>query len=315
MTRYIGRRLTEVVPTVLGIGILTFLIVRLLPGDPAAFMAGDGIGAEQLQAVRERLGLDEPLGVQLLQYLGGLATLDFGTSLLTNIPVREMLLSALPVTIVVATAAMVLGTLLAIPLGAMAAHHGWRGRKLIDQGMTWSAMVVDQMPSFWLGLIFMLVFVLQLGWFPATGPVTWDDPGTLVIRLLPAILILAAGQVASIARITRTSVRDQLDEDYVRTARSLGQPGLSVLFGQVIRNGMLPVSTAMGLSFGRLLGGTVILESIFALPGLGTLLVNSINGRDYPIVQAVVFVYALMFVLINLVTDLAYRFIDPRVRY
>jgi ABC-type dipeptide/oligopeptide/nickel transport system permease component len=314
MTRYIARRLTEVVPTVLGIALLTFLIVRLLPGDPATFMAGDGISAEQLAAVRARLGLDQPLGTQLLDYLRGVLTFDFGNSLLTNVPVRDLLLRALPVTIAIATAAMVLGTLLAVPLGAIAAHHGSRGRKLLDQGLTWTAMVVDQMPSFWLGLIFMLVFVLQLGWLPATGPVPWDDPVTLVLRLLPAVLILAAGQVASIARITRAAVRDQLDEDYVRTARSLGQPGLSVLFRQVTRNGMLPVVTAMGLSFGRLLGGTVILETIFALPGLGTLLVNAINSRDYPIVQAVVFVYALTFVLINLATDLAYRSIDPRVR-
>ena len=315
MTRYVLQRLLEVLPTVVGIALLTFLIVRLLPGDPAAFIAGDNLSAADLAAVRERLGLDAPLYTQLVEYLGGVAQLDFGTSILTNLPVRELLLHALPVTVAVAVAAMLLGTVVAVPLGAIAAYQGWRGRRILDQGLTWVAMVVDQMPSFWLGLIFILVFVLGLGWFPATGDVPWDEPWALLLRLLPAILILAAGQVASIARITRTAVRDVLDEDYIRTARSLGQPGLSTLFRQAVRNGLLPVVTAMGLSFGRLLGGTVILEAIFALPGLGTLLVNAINGRDYPIVQGVVFVYALMFVLTNLATDLTYRYIDPRVRF
>jgi peptide/nickel transport system permease protein len=315
VTRYVLRRLLEVLPTVVGIALLTFLIVRLLPGDPAAFIAGDNLSAADLAAVRERLGLDAPLYAQLVEYFGGVVWLDFGSSILTNLPVRELLLNALPVTVTVAVAAMLLGTLIAVPLGAIAAYQGWRGRRILDQGLTWVAMVVDQMPSFWLGLIFILVFVLGLGWFPATGEVPWDEPGALFLRLLPAILILAAGQVASIARITRTAVRDVLDEDYIRTARSLGQPGLSTLFRQAVRNGLLPVVTAMGLTFGRLLGGTVILEAIFALPGLGTLLVNAINGRDYPIVQGVVFVYALMFVLTNLATDLTYRYIDPRVRF
>jgi peptide/nickel transport system permease protein len=145
--------------------------------------------------------------------------------------------------------------------------------------------------------------------------VPWDDPGELILRLLPAVLILAANQVANIVRLTRTSVRDVLDEDYIRTATSLGESGLSTLFRQATRNGMLPVVTALGLSFGRLLGGTIILETIFALPGLGTLLVNAINSRDYPVVQGVVFVYALLFVLTNLATDLSYRRIDPRVRF
>jgi len=315
VTAYTLRRLAEVVPTVAGITLLTFLIIRLIPGDPAEFIAGDNLSAENLAAVRERLGLDQPITRQLADYVLGVCRLDFGTSLLTNLPVSTLIATALPVTIVLAVSGMVLGTLIAIPLGALAAYQGWRGRKLLDQAMTWCAMVVDQMPSFWLGLIFMLVFVLHLGWFPATGPVSWDDPGALVLRLLPAVLILGVDQVASLSRITRTSVRDVLDEDYIRTARSLGESGLSTLFRQAVRNGLLPVVTAMGLSFGRLLGGTVILESIFALPGLGTLLVNAINGRDYPIVQGVVFIYALLFVLLNLATDITYRRIDPRVRY
>lgn len=312
---YVLRRLAEVIPTVLGIAVVTFLIVRLLPGDPASFIAGDNLGAAEIAAVRERLGLDQSLLAQFGDYLGGMVRLDFGTSIITNLSVRDLLWSALPVTVVVATAGMLIGTLIAVPVGALAAYLSWRGRKGLDQGLTWSAMVVDQMPSFWVGLLFMLFFVLKLGWFPATGPVEWSSPGSLAMRLAPAVLVLASTQIATIARITRTSVREVLDEDYIRTARAFGQPGLSTLFRQALRNGMLPVITAMGLSFGRLLGGTVILESIFALPGLGTLLVSSINGRDYPIVQGVVFVYALMFVLTNLVTDLAYRKIDPRVRF
>lgn len=315
MGRYAARRLVEVLPTVLGIAVLTFLIVRLLPGDPAAFMAGDNLGEDEIQAVRERLGLDQAIPAQFVEYLRNLVRLDFGSSLITNIPVRDLLWAAMPVTIVVATAGMLLGTLIAVPLGALAAYLSWRGRRGLDQGLTWSAMIVDQMPSFWVGLLFMLFFVLKLGWFPATGPVEWGDPVSLALRLAPAVLVLASTQIATIARITRTSVREVLDEDYIRTARAFGQSGMSTLFRQALRNGMLPVVTAMGLSFGRLLGGTVILEAIFALPGLGTLLVGSINGRDYPIVQGVVFVYALMFVMTNLATDLAYRKIDPRVKF
>lgn len=309
------RRVGEVVPTVIGLAVVSFLVMRLLPGDPAAFIAGDNLGADELESVRRRLGLDQPLPVQLGQYLLGAARLDFGHSIFTNIEVRTLLLGALPVTVLIAIASMLLGTLLAIPLGALSAYQGWRGARLIDQAITWAAMIVDQVPSFWLGLIFMLLFVLRLGWFPATGPVPWDDPAGLALRMLPVVLILATGQVAKILRITRASVREVLDEDYIRTASSLGQGGLSILFGQATRNGLLPVVTAMGLSFGHMLGGTVILETIFALPGLGTLLVNGINSRDYPVVQGVIFVYGVLFVLTNLVTDLSYRRIDPRVRF
>jgi peptide/nickel transport system permease protein len=309
------RRVVEVVPTVIGLAVVSFLIMRLLPGDPAAFIAGDTLGAAELETVRQRLGLSEPLPVQLGQYLLGAATLDFGHSIFTNIEVRTLLLGALPVTVLIALASMLLGTVLAIPLGALSAYHGWRGARLVDQAITWAAMIVDQVPSFWLGLVFMLFFVLQLGWFPATGPVPWDDPAGLALRVLPVVIILATGQVAKILRITRSSVREVLDEDYIRTAQSLGQGGISILFSQATRNGLLPVVTSMGLSFGQLLGGTVILETIFALPGLGTLLVNGVNSRDYPVVQGVIFVYGLLFVLTNLITDLSYRRIDPRVRF
>ena len=313
--RYLARRLAEVIPTVLGIAVVTFLILRLLPGDPAAFIAGDSIGEAELAAVRERLGLNQPLPQQLADYLKGAVTLDFGASIFTNIPVRTLLFRALPVTLAIAAGSMLLGTLIAVPLGSLTAYSGWRGKRLRDQAVTGFAMAIDQIPSFWLGLVFMLVFVLQLGWFPATGPVNWDDPGGVLLRLLPAILILTTGQVAKILRLTRASVSEVLDEDYIRTAVALGASGMSTLFTQATRNGLLPVVTALGLSFGQLLGGTVILESIFALPGMGTLLVNGINSRDYPIVQGVVFLYGLLFVLTNLLTDLSYRRIDPRVRF
>lgn len=312
---YLMRRLAEVVPTVLGIAVVTFLILRLLPGDPAAFIAGDSIGEAELVAVRERLGLNQPLPHQLVDYLTGAVTLDFGASLFTNIQVRTLLFQALPVTLAIASGSLLLGTLIAVPLGSLTAYSGWRGKRAGDRAVTGIAMAIDQIPSFWLGLVFMFVFVLQLGWFPATGPVNWDDPGGVLLRLLPAILILTTGQVAKILRLTRASVSDVLDEDYIRTSVALGAGGMSTLFTQATRNGLLPVVTALGLSFGQLLGGTVILETIFALPGMGTLLVNGINSRDYPIVQGVVFLYGLLFVLTNLLTDLSYRRIDPRVRF
>lgn len=314
MGRYVVVRLVEIIPTIFGIAIVTFLMMRMLPGDPASFIAGDAMGAAELEAIRSRLGLDQPLPIQLVDYLLGVLTFDFGYSIFTNVPVRDLIFQAAPITIVTSLVAMVLGTLVAIPLGSVTAYQGWRKRNILDQVITWIVMIIDQLPSFWLGLLFMLWFVLGAGWFPATGSVNWDDPVGVTLRLAPVIIILALGQVASIARITRATVRDVLDEDYIRTAKATGESGMSTLFRQATKNGMLPVVTALGLSFGRLLGGTVILETVFALPGLGSLLVNSINARDYPIVQGVVFIYALFFVVTNLVTDLSYRTIDPRVR-
>lgn len=314
MKHYLVRRLAQLVPTVLGIVTLVFLMLRLLPGDPATFMAGENVGQEALEALRARLGLDQPLGQQYLSYLWQVARLDLGQSVVTSLPVRDLVAGALPVTLLIGSLSLLAGFAISVPLGTVTAFLASKGRGALDQGLIWLAMLIDVMPSFWLGLLFMLLFTLLLGWLPATGSVDFGDPLGLARRIALPVGVLAIAQVATVARITRTAVLEVLNEDYVRTARAMGAEELPVLFRHALPNAALPVVTIAGLSFGRLLGGTVIIEAIFALPGMGTLLVNGINGRDYPVVQGVVLLYALLFSLVNLGTDLLYTRIDPRVK-
>jgi ABC-type dipeptide/oligopeptide/nickel transport system permease component len=314
MGTYLQQRLTQTIPTLLGIVTLVFLMLRLLPGDPAAFIAGDNVGEEALAAVREKLGLDRPLHLQYLGYLGQLIQGNLGDSVITGIPVATVLSSALPTTALIGGLALVLSFAVAIPLGALAALTASKGRSVIDHAVTISALVVDVVPGFWLALIFMLIFTLQLGLFPATGPLSPSDPGALAARLVLPVAVLALGQIASIARITRAAVLETLQEDYIRTARAMGTPEISLLFGHALRNAALPIVTVAGLSFGRLLGGTVLTENIFAIPGMGTVLINGIYSRDYPVVQGAILLYTLLFVLVNIATDLLYTRVDPRVK-
>jgi ABC-type dipeptide/oligopeptide/nickel transport system permease component len=314
MSGYLSARLVQTVPTLFGITTLVFLMLRLLPGDPAAFIAGDNVGEEALANLRHALGLDQPLGVQFITYLSGVLHGDLGQSVHTGAPVVSIIAGALPVTVLVGGLALVLSFLLAVPLGAAAAYLSSRGKGALDHVLTVSTLVVDVIPGFWLALLFMLFFTLQLGMFPSTGPLTLGDPRALGMRLVLPVAVLALGQLASITRITRAAVVDVLHEDYVRTARALGTPEWSVLFTHAVPNAALPIVTIAGLSFGRLLGGTVLIENVFAIPGMGTVLINGIYSRDYPVVQGMILLYALMFVLVNVATDLLYTRVDPRVR-
>ncbi len=315
MGGYVLKKLAQLVPTVLGVVTLVFLMLRLLPGDPAAFMAGDNIGAEALEAVRQRLGLDVPLWQQYVSFLGNVLRFDLGVSMVTTLPVGQLIGQALPVTILIGGVSLLLGFLIAVPLGTLAAYMVYKGRGALDQGLTWLAMAVDVMPSFWLALLFMVLFTLALGWLPATGVLDFNDPLALMRRIALPVLVLALAPVATVARITRTAVLDTLGDDYARTARAMGTPDLLVVFRHALPNAALPIVTVAGLAFGRLLGGTVIIEIIFALPGMGTLLINGINGRDYPVVQGVILVYASLFILVNMLTDLVYMKMDPRVKF
>jgi ABC-type dipeptide/oligopeptide/nickel transport system permease component len=314
MNSYAAKRLGTLLPTVLGLVTLVFLMVRMLPGDAATFIAGDNAGAEAVQAVREKLNLDEPMLNQYISYLAGVARFDFGKSLLTGLPVSQVLSDALPITVTMALASVLLSTIIAVPLGALAAYARWRGKKAADQGLTIFAMAVDTMPAFWLALVFILLFSLKLGWFPVSGKLDWGNPLGVAQRLALPIMVLGIAQVASVARVTRTAVLEALQEDYIRTARALGTPEMTLLFKYALKNAALPVVTVTGLGFGRLLGGTVILENIFSLPGLGNELVHGINSRDYPVVQGAILLYAFMFIAVNIATDLLYTRIDPRVR-
>ncbi len=314
MGAYLRRRTLQTIPTLFGIVVVVFLMLRMLPGDPAVFIAGENASPEALTAMRTNLGLDMPLHLQFLTYLGRILQGNLGQSLMNGNPVAAIVAGALPITLVVGGLALVLSFLIAIPLGAAAAFTASRGHGALDHGVMIAALIVDTIPGFWLALLLMLFFTLQLGMFPATGALDPTNPGAFLARLTLPVAVLAIGQIASVARITRTSVLEVLHEDYIRTARSLGTPEWSVLFGHALRNAALPVVTIAGLSFGRLLGGTVLTENIFALPGMGTVLINAIFSRDYPVVQGTILLYTLMFVAVNIATDVLYTRVDPRVQ-
>lgn len=315
MVEYAAKKLLQMLVTVLGVVTLVFFTLRLIPGDAASAMAGDTLSGEALERLREQMGLGAPLPVQYFGYLRDLLIGDLGETITTRIPITELLFRALPITLSIAVATIVVAVALSIPLGTLAAFMVHKGRRGLDNALTGAAMVIDLMPPFWTALVLLLIFSLGLGWFPASGQLNWNEPGSLVLRLALPVIVLSLSQVATLARITRTAVLDVLNEDYVRTARSLGWSELRVLFRHALKNAALPIITVVGLSFGNLLGGTVIVEFIFTLPGMGNLLITGINSRDYQLVQTLIVVYALVFVLINFTTDLVYRALDPRVQF
>ncbi len=315
MLAYALKKFAQLFVTTFGVVTLVFFTLRLIPGDAASAMAGDSLSGEALERLREQMGLTQPLMTQYALYLKSLLVLDFGQTITTGLSVYDLMKSALPITLLIALSTIVLTVVAAIPLGTLAAFMAHKGRKGLDNLITGTAMVLDLMPSFWTGLVFLLFFSLTLRWFPASGDVDMSDPVSVLQRLALPVLVLAVTQIATMARITRTAVLEVLGEDYIRTARSLGWSELRVLFRHALKNAALPIVTVIGLSFGSLLNGTVIVEFIFNIPGIGSLLVNGINSRDYQMVQNLIIFYALIFVTINFATDIIYRKLDPRVTF
>jgi ABC-type dipeptide/oligopeptide/nickel transport system permease component len=292
MSGYLARRSIGLVPTVIGIVTIVFLMLRFIPGDPAAFIAGENASADALAVIRAKLGLNDSITSQYLHYWMHLLRFDLGRSILTGIPVTETIQRAIPITLVIAVSSTVLGTLLGVPIGTFAAYARSRGKLAADHGLTGFAMAIDTMPIFWVALVFILLFSLKLHLVPVSGPVHWNDPVLVLKRFALPVIVLGLGQISSVARVTRTAVLDSLGDDYVRTARALGTPELAVLFRHALRNSALPIVTITGMSLGRQFGGTVIMETTFSLPGMGTVLIQGINGRDYPVVQGVILVFA-----------------------
>ncbi|TFU16867.1 nickel ABC transporter permease [Thermus tengchongensis] len=305
MLTYAIRRLLIAIPTLFGVVLLVFLMVRLAPGDPAVLLAGEFATPETLQAIRERYGLDRPLPEQFLLYLGALLRGDLGESARSRRPVLEELKTYFPNTVELAVAAILVALLTGIPLGILAALRPGSG---LDLGVMTLALLGVSMPVFWFGLLAILIFSVNLGWFPVAGK------GTLAHLVLPAVT-LGVNATALLARMTRGTLLEVLSQDYIRTARAKGLRERVVVFKHALRNAMIPVVTVAGLEFGSLLAGAVITETIFAWPGLGQLLVGSILARDYPVVQGAVLLVATSFILVNLLVDLLYAGIDPRVRY
>ena len=292
-------------PTLLGVVLLVFLMVRLAPGDPAILLAGEFATPETLEAIRTRYGLDRPLPEQFALYLGALLQGDLGESARSRRPVLEELKTYFPNTVVLATAAILVALATGIPLGILAAS---RQGSWLDLGVMVLALLGVSMPVFWFGLLAILIFSVELGWFPVAGK------GTLAHLVLPAVT-LGINATALLARMTRGTLVEVLSQDYIRTARAKGLAERVVIFKHALRNALIPVVTVAGLEFGSLLAGAVITETIFAWPGLGQLLVGSILSRDYPVVQGAVLLVAFTFTLVNLMVDLLYAWIDPRVRY
>ncbi|MEJ2666069.1 MAG: ABC transporter permease [Deinococcales bacterium] len=302
---YLVQRLVGVVVTILFVAITIFLMVRILPGDPARVIAGVLATDQEVAQIRSQLGLDKPLWTQASIFLDDLAHGNLGISARTSSPVTSEIMARLPYTAVLAVVSLVLAVIVGLPLGALAAS---RAGSLADLAVSALVLFGISMPVYWLGLMLIILFSIKLRWLPAAGAA-----GPLAI-VLPAFT-LAAFSVAFIARITRSSMLEVLRQDYVRTARAKGTRARTVLWRHALRNALPPIVTVIGLQFGDLLGGAILTETVFGWPGMGRLLVNSIFSRDYPTVQGLVIVFALMYALVNLIVDLLYERIDPRVRY
>jgi ABC-type dipeptide/oligopeptide/nickel transport system permease component len=303
--RFLVRRLALTLPVVLGVATLVFALIHLIPGDPAQAMLGESASEQDVQALRERLGLDRPLIEQYGAFLAGIARGDLGTSLRTNEPVATAILDRLPATLELAAAAMVVSIGVAIPLGIIAAVR--RGT-FVDHLATTLALTGISIPNFWLGPLLAIVFAVELGWLPVSGR------GTAAHLVLPAIS-LGAALAAILARMTRASVLEELREPYVQAARARGTSHARAVLRHAFRNSLIPVVTLVGLQFGGVLTGAVITETIFAWPGVGRLLIQSIGFRDYPLVQGCILFIAMTYVGMNLLTDLVYGVLDPRIRY
>jgi len=306
MLRYIGRRLLGAIPVLWGVATLVFVIMRLLPGDPAALMLSESGGSAQAIAeLRNELGLDESVLIQYGRYLARLAQADLGTSLFTQRPVITTIAEQLPSTIELAIAAMLVAVILGNALGILAAAK--QGTWLEGSIMT-GAVVGISIPIFWSATLLIWLFALVLGWLPATGQ------GGFRYLILPA-LVLGFASAGAITRLVRASLLEVLDQDFVRTARAKGLASRTILFRHALKRAFIPVTSMIGLQFGFLLGGTVVIETIFSRPGIGRLMVNAILWKDLPLVQGVVLLVALVYTLVNLATDVVYAYLDPRIRY
>ncbi|EAA4301832.1 TPA: glutathione ABC transporter permease GsiC [Salmonella enterica subsp. enterica serovar Weltevreden] len=305
MLNYVLKRLLGLIPTLLIVAVLVFLFVHLLPGDPARLIAGPEADAQVIALVRQQLGLDQPLHVQFWRYITHVLQGDFGTSMVSRRPVSEEIASRFLPTLWLTITSMIWAVLFGMAIGIAAAV--WRNRWPDRLGMTLAVTGIS-FPAFALGMLFMQIFSVDLGWLPTVGADSWQH------YILPSLTLGAA--VASVmARFTRSSFVDVLSEDYMRTARAKGVSETWVVLKHGLRNAMIPVVTMMGLQFGFLLGGSIVVEKVFNWPGLGRLLVDSVDMRDYPVIQAEVLLFSLEFILINLVVDVLYAAINPAIRY
>lgn len=313
MLVYVMRRFGAMLPTVFLLTVGIFLMVHLIPGDPVVAMLGEDASQERVETMRRQLGLDAPLPVQYVRWLGDVLRGDLGLSVSSRRPVSEMILSRLPVTGTLAALATLFSILVAVPAGVIAAVN--RGR-FVDQAILFASLVGISVPSFVVAIVLMLVFSVQLGWFPVVSFVapSTDFLASLRSLTLPAIS-LAALYAAILTRMTRSGMADVLGQDFVRTARAKGVRSTVVLLKHALRNALIPIVTIVGINLLHLLSGSIVIETVFSIPGIGRLVVTAIFNRDYTVVQGSILAIAAMFLLINLFIDLTYARLDPRIRY
>jgi peptide/nickel transport system permease protein len=313
MLAYIAKRLLATIPVMAVVAVFVFMLLRLTTGDPAAIIAGDNATSQDVAAIREKLGLDRPIPEQFLIWLGRLARGDLGESFFFKKQVSELVAERIEPTLALAISTLILAVTIAVPLGVVAAVR--RGT-WIDRALMGFSVLGFSVPVFVVGYVLIYLFAIELAWLPVQGYQRLrDGVGGCLLRLILPSVTLAVIYVALIARITRASVLEVLGADYVRTARAKGLSELPVLARHVVRNAAVPIVTVIGLGVALLIGGVVVTESVYSIPGLGRLTVDAVLARDYPTVQAVILLFSVVYVLINLVVDLSYVFLDPRIRY
>ncbi len=304
MFNYIFKRLLMIVPVILGVTFIIFTIMNLTPGDPAIMILGEGAKPEQYAALREEMGLNDPFFVRYFRYVAGALQGDFGRSYRTNIPVFQEIATRIPYTLCLAVISTVIAVTFGLPIGVFSAVRQY---SLSDNVALGVSLLLTSMPAFWFAMMMVLFFSLKLKWLPSLGIDSWRH------FILPSIAT-AASTMASLLRMTRSTMLEVIRQDYIRTARAKGAKESRVIFGHALRNALLPVVTIIGVNFGIALGGTIVIEQVFAIPGLGQLMINAIRSKDTPMVIASVLFAAIIASLINLLVDIVYVYIDPRLK-
>jgi peptide/nickel transport system permease protein len=310
---YILRRLLMLIPVMLIVGVVVFMLVHLTPGDPAAVILGQSATGEQIDQLREELGLNEPLVVQFFEWFGNALRLDFGNSLFLGMPVTEALRERAQPTLLLTTYALFFEIIIGVPAGVIAAI---KRNSIIDRVLMVMSIAGAAIPTFFLGIVLILIFAVRLKWVPSGGyvPVQEDPVQHFKVMILPAFT-LGFSAAGLLARLVRSSMLDVMRDDYIRTAMAKGLKFRKVVTGHALRNALIPAVTVVGYSLGALLGGAVVTETVFNIPGMGRLVVQSISRRDYPLIQGAVMMIAGIYVLVNLLVDILYVYIDPRIRY
>jgi peptide/nickel transport system permease protein len=313
MLGYIIRRILAVIPVMVIVAVFVFLLLRLTPGDPAAILAGDMATPAQLEKIRESLGLADPIHVQFINWVSRLMQGDLGTSLISSTSVTGMIADRIWPTLQIGTMTIILSVLIAVPMGVIAA---WRHRSWIDYAVMTFSVLGFSVPVFVTGYILIQIFSIELRWLPVQGYASPSEGiGAFLSRAILPCITLATIYVALIARMTRASLLEVLGEDYVRTARAKGVKEKYVLFRHALRNAAVPILTIIGTGFALLISGVVVTESVFNIPGIGRLTVDAILARDYPVIQAMILLTSAIYVFVNLLIDISYSLIDPRIRY